>query len=113
LTYIALNFLSFWKYSAQLALTRYALAANCNTDLVFQLIPGYRGHVVDALKQLTIFDDTNVTADEKHHFKGLGKKKELILDEALCTVSIGKLSGIPMPDEMKVVCVCCLISVAC
>nr|CAB3263519.1 leucine-rich repeat-containing protein 43-like [Phallusia mammillata] len=65
------------------------------------LIPGYRGHVVDALRELSIFDDITVSADEKHHFKGLGKKKELILDEAQLVVTIDNLNGIPMPEEMK------------
>lgn len=65
------------------------------------LIPGYRGHVIDAMRNLMIFDNIHVSADEKHHFKGLGKKKELILDEAQVVISIGDLKGIPMPDEMK------------
>ncbi|CAK8694317.1 unnamed protein product [Clavelina lepadiformis] len=65
------------------------------------LIPGYRGHTIDALRELTILDDVQISADEKHHFKGLGKKKELILDEACLTVTIESLSGIPMPDELK------------
>nr|XP_039249055.1 leucine-rich repeat-containing protein 43-like [Styela clava] len=65
------------------------------------LIPGYRGHVIDAIRNLMIFDDTHVSADEKHHFKGLGKKKELILDEAQLVISIADLKGIPMPEELK------------
>nr|XP_002125292.2 leucine-rich repeat-containing protein 43-like [Ciona intestinalis] len=64
------------------------------------LIPGYRGHVVDALKELVVFDDVHISADEKHHYKGLGKKKELILDEAQLTVHFKGLNGIPIPAEL-------------
>lgn len=49
-----------------------------------------------------ILDDVHISADEKHHFKGLGKKKELILDEAHLSIVIGDLKGIPMPEELKV-----------
>ena len=41
----------------------------------FQLIPGYRGYTVDSLKCITFLDDINISADERHHFKGLAKKK--------------------------------------
>lgn len=43
--------------------------------MFFQLIPGYRGYVVDSLKKLFILDDIRISADEKHHFKGLAKRK--------------------------------------
>lgn len=69
---------------------------------IFQLVPGYRGHVVDAMKNLMILDDIRVTADERHHFKGLGKKKELILEESQLVVEVGDISGIPMHEDLKV-----------
>lgn len=54
------------------------------------------------MKNLMIFDDIHITADEKHHYKGLGKKKELILDEAQVLISLGEIKGIPTPEDMKV-----------
>ncbi|EDO44581.1 predicted protein [Nematostella vectensis] len=38
-----------------------------------QLVPGYRGYVIDSIRALTILDDTRISADEKHYFKGLSK----------------------------------------
>ena len=69
-----------------------------------QLIPGYRGHTIDALKMLTSLDDASISADERHHFKGLGKKKSLVLDEALVGISIAGIHGLPTPEEL-VVCI--------
>ena len=43
--------------------------------LFTQLVPGYRGYVVDSLRNLSYLDDVNISADEKHHFKGLSKRK--------------------------------------
>ena len=40
----------------------------------FQLTPGYRGYTIDSLKKLDFFDDVTVSADEKHHFKGISTK---------------------------------------
>ena len=47
----------------------------CSNFLIFilnflQLIPGYRGLIIDSLRSLTILDDLGISADEKHHFKG-------------------------------------------
>lgn len=64
------------------------------------LIPGYRGFVIDSLRSLYIFDDNHITADEKHHFKGLARRKENILDEAYLNIVISNLKGLPMPEEM-------------
>ncbi|XP_033123200.1 leucine-rich repeat-containing protein 43-like [Anneissia japonica] len=66
------------------------------------LIPGYRGFVVDSFRQLLILDDVRISADEKHHFKGLARRKDLILDETKLSIQINKLSGVPMPQEMLV-----------
>ena len=40
-----------------------------------QLIPGYRGFVVDNLRLLQVLDDVRISADEKHLFKGLAKRR--------------------------------------
>ena len=42
-----------------------------------QLIPGYRGYTIDSLRKLSFLDDLSISADEKHHFKGLAKRKGL------------------------------------
>ena len=45
----------------------------------FQLIPGYRGYTVDSLKKLNILDDIMISADERHYFKGLARRRGLYL----------------------------------
>ncbi|XP_071945269.1 leucine-rich repeat-containing protein 43-like [Antedon mediterranea] len=65
------------------------------------LIPGYRGFVVDSLKHLLILDDLRISADEKHHFKGLARRKDLIQDETKLTLEVKQLNGVPMPIEMQ------------
>ncbi|XP_071790710.1 leucine-rich repeat-containing protein 43-like [Asterias amurensis] len=65
------------------------------------LIPGYRGFIIDSLRSLSILDDIGISADEKHHFKGLARKIEFILDEAKVTVKVGMVTGIPMPPELQ------------
>ncbi|XP_072044181.1 leucine-rich repeat-containing protein 43-like isoform X2 [Amphiura filiformis] len=64
------------------------------------LIPGYRGFTIDSLRKLDILDDLMISADEKHHFKGLARRKEYVLDEAKMTVKISAATGIPPPPEM-------------
>ncbi|MGH0147912.1 UNVERIFIED_CONTAM: hypothetical protein FKN15_011205 [Acipenser sinensis] len=61
------------------------------------LTPSYRGFLVDSLSKLALLDDVRVLPDERHHFKGLAKRKELIVDEAKVIVSIGTVQGIPNP----------------
>ena len=48
-------------------------------SLSFQLIPGYRGYTVDSLKKLNILDDIMISADERHYFKGLARRRGLYL----------------------------------
>ncbi|XP_041083363.1 leucine-rich repeat-containing protein 43-like [Polyodon spathula] len=61
------------------------------------LTPSYRGFLVDSLPKLALLDDVRVLPDERHHFKGLAKRKELIVDEAKVIVSVGTVQGIPNP----------------
>jgi hypothetical protein len=42
---------------------------------IFQLIPGYRGYTVDSLRKLSILDDIMISADERHYFKGLARRR--------------------------------------
>ena len=73
------------------------------TDRIsLQMVPGYRGYTLDVLRDLMIFDDVSVTADERHRFKGLARRKENIRNETILNISIETLGGIPMPEELQV-----------
>ncbi|XP_067681829.1 leucine-rich repeat-containing protein 43-like [Haliotis asinina] len=65
------------------------------------LIPGYRGYTIDSLRKLSILDDVRISADEKHHFKGLARRKEYVLDEAKLIIEVSHMSGVPVPEELK------------
>ncbi|KAK3787039.1 hypothetical protein RRG08_037317 [Elysia crispata] len=65
------------------------------------LIPGYRGYTIDCLRRLTVLDDIHISADEKHHFKGLARRREFILDEAKVQISVSYMKGLPCPEEIK------------
>lgn len=43
--------------------------------LYLQLIPGYRGYTVDSLRKLSVLDDIMISADERHYFKGLARRR--------------------------------------
>ncbi|XP_078335232.1 uncharacterized protein LOC111135443 isoform X1 [Crassostrea virginica] len=65
------------------------------------LIPGYRGYTIDSLRKLSILDDIMISADEKHHYKGLARRREYILDEAKISLEVTYIKGVPMPEELK------------
>ncbi|XP_056009165.1 leucine-rich repeat-containing protein 43-like isoform X3 [Ostrea edulis] len=65
------------------------------------LIPGYRGYTIDSLWKLSILDDIMISADEKHHYKGLARRREYILDEAKVSLEVAYIKGVPMPEELK------------
>ncbi|XP_061166534.1 leucine-rich repeat-containing protein 43-like [Saccostrea echinata] len=65
------------------------------------LIPGYRGYTIDSLRKLSILDDIMISADEKHHYKGLARRREYILDEAKVSLEVTYIKGVPMPEELK------------
>lgn len=65
------------------------------------LVPGYRGYTIDSIRQLTILDDTRISADEKHFFKGLSKLKDVPVDKAHITISIRNIKGVKMPEEIE------------
>ncbi|KAK6190964.1 hypothetical protein SNE40_002720 [Patella caerulea] len=64
-------------------------------------IPGYRGYIVDSLRKLSILDDLLISADERHHYKGLARRREYILDEAKINLSVSYIKGLPVPEEIK------------
>lgn len=43
--------------------------------IFLQLLPAYRGYIIDSIKKLEILDDLPISADERHHYKGLTKQK--------------------------------------
>ncbi|MBN3316663.1 LRC43 protein, partial [Atractosteus spatula] len=61
------------------------------------LAPSYPGYTLDSLPRLIFLDDARVSPDERHCFSGLAKKRELIAEEGVVIVKIGKLKGIPDP----------------
>ncbi|XP_032242311.2 leucine-rich repeat-containing protein 43 [Nematostella vectensis] len=65
------------------------------------LVPGYRGYVIDSIRALTILDDTRISADEKHYFKGLSKLRDIPMDEARLTIAISVIQGVKMPPEIE------------
>ncbi|KAL5016013.1 hypothetical protein ScPMuIL_005602 [Solemya velum] len=65
------------------------------------LIPGYRGYTVDSLRKLNILDDVMISADERHRYKGLARRREYILDEAKFCLEVSYVKGIPVPEEIK------------
>lgn len=65
------------------------------------LVPAYRGYTIDSLRALDFLDDVAISADEKHHFKGLARRKEYILDEAKTILTVEYIKGIPQPEELS------------
>lgn len=42
---------------------------------LLQLFAGYRGYTIDYIKSLNLLDDSRISADERHLFKGMSKLK--------------------------------------
>ena len=40
-----------------------------------QLVPAYKGFTIDSLRKLDFLDGITLTADDKHKYKGLAKRK--------------------------------------
>ncbi|NXI97827.1 LRC43 protein, partial [Psophia crepitans] len=65
------------------------------------LIPTYRGFVVDSLPKLSILDDIHIGLDERHQFRGLATRPELVRSQAHVVVSIGEIKGVPNPSGLQ------------
>ncbi|XP_078105859.1 leucine-rich repeat-containing protein 43-like [Sander vitreus] len=63
----------------------------------FTLAPCYPGFTVDSLPRLSCLDGSWISPEERHCFRGLAKKSDLIVDRASATVSVGRMRGIPDP----------------
>jgi len=60
---------------------------------------GYRGFVVDSLKSLSFLDDTRISAEEKHKFKGLSKLKDLPTTHYSIEIKLPLLNGVCKPAD--------------
>ncbi|EDV21715.1 uncharacterized protein TRIADDRAFT_59717 [Trichoplax adhaerens] len=63
--------------------------------------PAYRGAFIDAIRSLTSLDDILITADEKHHYKGISKCQDPLFNGACVLVCINLLNNLRMPEELK------------
>ncbi|XP_069379812.1 leucine-rich repeat-containing protein 43 isoform X2 [Paralichthys olivaceus] len=63
----------------------------------FTLAPSYPGSTVDTLPRLSCLDNSWITPEERHRFKGLAKLSDVIVDQASATVRVGGVMGIPDP----------------
>ncbi|XP_075389653.1 leucine-rich repeat-containing protein 43 [Tenrec ecaudatus] len=58
------------------------------------LVPYYRGLTIDTLSRLCVLDDTTVSPNEKHVFRGLNVNADLLVHEAQLVVTIGNVTGV-------------------
>ncbi|GCB61707.1 hypothetical protein scyTo_0014372, partial [Scyliorhinus torazame] len=63
------------------------------------LLPNYRGFILDSLQNLVSLDDVLISPDERHHFRGISKHRDLIVPDTQVTINIGKVRGIPNPID--------------
>ncbi|XP_029294705.1 leucine-rich repeat-containing protein 43-like [Cottoperca gobio] len=61
----------------------------------FTLASSYPGFTVDSLPQLSCLDASWISPEERHCFRGMAKKSDLIVDRASARVSVGRMRGIP------------------
>ncbi|KAF7200346.1 leucine-rich repeat-containing protein 43 isoform X1 [Nothobranchius furzeri] len=69
----------------------------------FTLAPSYPGLAVDCLPQLACLDTLWLFPKERSRFRGLASVRDVTMDVASVTVSLGRLRGIPdvLTSEMK------------
>ncbi|XP_041643371.1 leucine-rich repeat-containing protein 43-like [Cheilinus undulatus] len=63
----------------------------------FTLASCYPGFTVDSLPQLFCLDTLWISSEERHRFRGLADIRDLMIEQASVTVSIGRMRGIPDP----------------
>ncbi|KAK5871139.1 hypothetical protein PBY51_004035 [Eleginops maclovinus] len=94
--------LSHCEFQDQQALLHAVSTLPCLRTLVlegnpFTLAPSYPGFTVDTLQQLSCLDASWISPEERHCFRGLAKKSDLIVDRASARVIVGSMRGIPDP----------------
>ncbi|XP_057602732.1 leucine-rich repeat-containing protein 43 [Hippopotamus amphibius kiboko] len=58
------------------------------------LVPYYRGFTIDSLSGLCVLDDITVVSGEKHVFRGLSHRGDLLAHEAQLVVTVGNVRGV-------------------
>ncbi|KAJ8415542.1 hypothetical protein AAFF_G00425220 [Aldrovandia affinis] len=62
------------------------------------LTPSYPGFILHSLPRLLCLDGRRVTPDDRYGFRGLAKTRDAVTDEAVVTVAVHKMRGIPDPS---------------
>ncbi|XP_035291791.1 leucine-rich repeat-containing protein 43-like isoform X2 [Anguilla anguilla] len=62
------------------------------------LAPSYPGFLLDSLPRLLYLDGHRVTPDDRHRFHGLARRRGAVTDEAVVTVTVHRMRGVPDPS---------------
>ncbi|CAJ1068179.1 leucine-rich repeat-containing protein 43-like [Xyrichtys novacula] len=94
--------LSYSEFEDQWALLNALCTLPCLKTLVLEgnpltLASCYPGFTVDSLPQLSCLDGSWISPEERHGFKGLTEMRDLIVEWASASVSVGRMRGIPDP----------------
>ncbi|KAM3867489.1 leucine-rich repeat-containing protein 43-like [Diretmus argenteus] len=90
------------EFQVQQALVNALTTLPCLRTLVLEgnpltLAPSYPGFTLDSLPGLFYLDASQITPEQRHHFRGLAKMSDLVVDRAAATVSVRRIRGIPDP----------------
>ena len=55
-------------------------------------MPAYRGYTIDSLRKLEFLDAIPISADDKHKYKGLAKRKGLHEDISVATIKFNLIA---------------------
>ncbi|XP_036791796.1 leucine-rich repeat-containing protein 43 isoform X1 [Oncorhynchus mykiss] len=94
--------LSWSGFQGQRALVDALVTLPCLRTLVLEgnpltFTPSYPGFILDSLPRLLYLDATRVTPDDHHRFEGLAKMRDWIVDQAMATVTVRRIRGVPDP----------------
>ncbi|KAF7661604.1 hypothetical protein LDENG_00258050, partial [Lucifuga dentata] len=94
--------LSDCEFAAQQALLGALSSLPCLRTLVLQgnpltLTPSYPGFTVDSLPLLSYLDGSQISPEDRHRFRDLAKRSDVISEWAAATVSVCRTRGIPEP----------------
>ncbi|PAA91768.1 hypothetical protein BOX15_Mlig034003g3, partial [Macrostomum lignano] len=64
------------------------------------LTPWYRGYTIDQLKKLLSLDDSKVTADERHFYRGMVRRREFVQEQCQLQLKVHSLKNLPIPPEI-------------
>ncbi|XP_045082845.1 leucine-rich repeat-containing protein 43-like isoform X2 [Coregonus clupeaformis] len=94
--------LSWSGFQGQQALVDALATLPCLRTLVLEgnpltFTPSYPGFILDSLPRLLYLGATRVTPDDHHRFGGLAKMRDRIVDQAMATVTVRRIRGVPDP----------------